>query len=59
MEPEVFIEVRSGGISVDSPGIGDDPSEVIELLETTLAALKDDEREKEVFKNEIVIKNEK
>lgn len=55
-QSEVFIQVRLSGISVSSPRIGDNPSKVIQLLETTLTALKDDDRKKEVFKNEIVIK---
>lgn len=54
--PEVFIAIRFGDISVQSPGIGRGTSHVIKVLETALDALKNEKAEKEVFANEIVIK---
>lgn len=53
---EVTIEVREIGISIQGAGVGNNQDEAKNLLKSALDALTSN-KEKEVFTNEIVIKN--
>lgn len=54
---EITIEVRESGISIQGAGVGHKEDEARDLLKSALDALDKDDDKKEVFGNEIVIKN--
>lgn len=54
---EVTIEVRDTGISIQGAGVGNNQDETRNLLQSALDALESN-HEKQVFANEIVIKNQ-
>lgn len=55
-EKEVTVEIRESGVSIQSPGIGNDTAEVREILQTALDALDNEEAERETYKNEVVVR---
>lgn len=54
---EVNIEVRDTGISIQGAGVGNNQDETRNLLQSALDALESNHK-KQVFTNEIVIKNQ-